>query len=93
MCHMTRKTKVFGAAAARRRALETLPVPAPPVSEAEQSERAAHQAVVARMRYHLLEERAIKHGRSGGVSWDTLGRWLGCPGETLRRRYADEVGE
>ena len=71
-------------------------VPRHSVEEAVALERgracgAAHQATLARTRYHLLEERAIKHGRSAGVSWDELGRWLLCSGESLRRRYASMV--
>jgi hypothetical protein len=59
--------------------------------ERGRAEAAAYQATLARARYHLLEERAVKHGRSAGVSWDELGRWLICPGETVRRRYMRET--
>lgn len=49
--------------------------------------QAAHQAMLTKTRYRLLEERAVRLGREGGVSWDVLGGWLTVPGETLRKRY------
>src|SRR5664279_2941339 len=81
----------------RRRAVpqsvarETVTVEVPEETERERAQAAAHQATLARTRWHLLEERAIKHGRSAGVSWDELGRWLLCPGESLRRRYGRDT--
>lgn len=74
-------------------ARETVTVDVPELSERERARGAAHQATLARTRWHLLEERAIKHGRAAGVSWDELGRWLLCPGESLRRRYAEQIGD
>ena len=88
ICGMSKiKRRVWAASPAR----ETVAVEVPEQTERERSKAAAHQATLARTRYRLLEERAIRHGRSAGVSWDELGRWLVCPGESLRRRYARET--
>lgn len=56
-------------------------------SDRDLAYQAAHQAMLTMTRYRLLEERAVRLGRQGGVSWDILGGWLTVPGETLRRRY------
>ena len=72
-------------------ARQTVVVTVPEVTIRELAQASAHQATLARTRWHLLEERAIKQGRSAGVSWDELGRWLLCPGESLRRRYSSMV--
>jgi hypothetical protein len=68
-------------------ARQTVTAAVPEMTERELAQAAAHQAMLARTRYHVLEERAIKQGRSAGVSWDELGRWFLWPGESLRRKY------
>jgi len=62
-----------------------------PSTPAQVSEQTARQAVAALRRFRLLEERSVLTGRAAGVSWDRLGEWLRCPGETLRRRYGGKV--
>lgn len=58
-----------------------------PVDVADLAYQAAYQAMLTKTRYGVLEARAVRLGRQGGVSWATLGGWLTVPGETLRRRY------
>jgi hypothetical protein len=58
-------------------------------TDADLAYQAAYQATLTQNRYKLLEARAVRLGRQGGVSWDKLGGWLSVPGETLRRRYGE----
>lgn len=78
----------------RQRNGKTAPSVAPMMDPVEESEadlayQAAYQATLTQTRYRVLEARAVRLGRSGGVSWDKLGGWLSVPGETLRRRYGE----
>jgi len=74
-----------------RRPVERLSVYDLPITPAEVAEQTARQAVLALRRFHRLEERSVLTGRAAGVSWNQLGEWLRCPGETLRRRYGGRV--
>lgn len=51
--------------------------------------RAAERARKARLLAVKQEAAVVADGRAAGLSWDSLGRLLDCPGESLRRRHAE----
>jgi hypothetical protein len=61
----------------------------PPLAVQERIMAAAAKAKRVRVLAAEHEAAVVGAGRAEGYSWDRLGRLLDCPGETLRRRYAE----